>query len=97
MSQSLPSAHVAAHVAALSLQSKAQLQPSHASAQPAVAEHSLAQQPEVQLLQLPSGQSAAHVQLFSPAAAQHVPLPQSCAPQSALHVHGFSPAAAQQL
>lgn len=91
---SLPAAHATPHVIIVSLQSNAQPQPSHVSAQPA-AGHSFAQQPEVQLAQLPTGQSVAQLQLVSPDSRQHTPLPQSCAPQSRGHVHVSSPAPAQ--
>jgi hypothetical protein len=74
--QSLPAAQVTPHVAAVLPQSKSQLQPSHAKLQPAMG-HVFAQQPEVQDAQLPTAQSAAQLQLFSPVAAQHVPLPHS--------------------
>lgn len=76
IAHSLPAAQVTPHVCAVFAQSKSQSQPSHAKVQPPVG-HVFAQQPEVHDAQLPTAQSAAQLQLFSPVAAQHVPLPHS--------------------
>jgi hypothetical protein len=93
---SLPAAQVAPHVLRVSLQSNAQPQPLQVSAQPA-AGHSFAQHPEVQLAQLPTGQSVAQLHAVSPLSAQHTPLPHSCAPQSSGQLQVSSPASGQQM